>query len=88
MENVLILVSIISAAVIALTELTKQSIPAMPKNLVPVVGLIIGLVVAAVAYPFTDLGLVERLWAGGLAGLGGTGLYELGFKNRPGDTKK
>lgn len=87
MESILIFSSIIVGAVIALTELFKTSAPSVPKNLVPVVGLLIGLVVSAVAYPFTDLGLIERLWAGGLAGLGATGLYELGFKNRPGETK-
>lgn len=49
--------------------------------------LVIGLLIGVVAYPFTELDLTLRLWAGGLAGLSATGLFELAFNNRPGTTK-
>jgi len=38
--------------------------------------------------PFTEMGLVLRLWAGGLAGLSATGLFELAFSKRSGTTKE
>ncbi|SEQ11509.1 hypothetical protein SAMN04487883_10344 [Bacillus licheniformis] len=47
----------------------------------------IGLLIGAAAYPFTDLELVLRLWSGGLAGLTATGLFEIG-KNRNARKKK
>lgn len=87
MENIALFATIIVGVVIALVELVKVSAPAMPKNLVPLIGLVLGLVVAYFAYPFTDLAVAERLWAGAIAGLGATGLYELGFNDRQGKTK-
>ncbi|MNC63461.1 hypothetical protein D3C75_1135830 [compost metagenome] len=50
-------------------------------------GLAIGLFIGAVSYPFTDMALILRLWAGGLAGLSATGLFELAFNKRDGMTK-
>ncbi|BAQ08829.1 predicted protein [Bacillus sp. OxB-1] len=38
---------------------------------------IMGIFVGFAASPFTDLDVVLRLWAGGLAGLSATGLFEL-----------
>lgn len=42
------------------------------------IALIAGILLGAVAFPFTELGAVERLWAGALAGLGAMGLFDLG----------
>jgi hypothetical protein len=86
MNQVLAFASMLSVVILALVQLVKTSIT-MPKNLVPVVALVIGLFVGAVAYPFTDLGLTLRLWAGGIAGLSSTGLFELAFNPRSGNTK-
>ncbi|MEK4345700.1 holin [Paenibacillus sp. FSL P4-0184] len=79
--------SILAVFVLALVQLVKNSIN-IPRNAVPVIGLLIGLLIGAAAYPFTDLDIVLRLWAGGLAGLSATGLFELAFKDRPGTTKE
>ncbi|WP_433946904.1 holin [Paenibacillus sp. SN-8-1] len=87
MNNVLAFASLIAVFVLAVNQLVKTTVN-IPKNLVPVVGLVIGLLVGAAAYPFTDLDLTLRLWAGGLAGLSATGMFELGFKNREGTTKE
>ncbi|MFZ3577003.1 holin [Virgibacillus sp. DJP39] len=86
MQNILVFASILSPVVTALVELAKKSI-SLPKNILPLLSIVIGLGVGAAAYPFTDMDLVLRLWAGGFAGLAGTGLFEL-FKKRKGITKQ
>jgi hypothetical protein len=86
MDNVLAFATLLGVFVLALVQLVKQTI-SIQKNVLPLVGLVIGLSVGAVAYPFTDLDLALRLWAGGLAGLSATGLFELVFSRRYGTTK-
>ncbi|MHA0858229.1 holin [Paenibacillus sp. CMAA1364] len=51
----------------------------LPKNVLPLIRLLVGLIVGLVAYPFTDLVLTLRLRDGRLAGLFATGLFELAF---------
>lgn len=80
---VLAFASVLAVFVLAGVQLVKTTIN-VKKSLLPVIGLGIGLVIGAVAAPFTDLNLTLRLWAGGLAGLSATGLFELG-KNRLGN---
>lgn len=87
MDNVLAFASVIAPFILALVQLIKSTVPNIPKNFVPGLGLIVGLLVGAGAYIFTDLDLVTRLWAGGVAGLSATGLYELIFSDRKGVTK-
>lgn len=87
LTNTLAFATLISVFVLALVQLVKTTIN-VPKNLLPLIGLVIGVLVGAVAYPFTDLDLTLRLWAGGLAGLSATGLFELAFSNRTGSTKE
>lgn len=87
LDDVMAFASILAVFVLALVQLVKNSIN-IPRNAVPVIGLLIGLLIGAAAYPFTDLDIVLRLWAGGFAGLSATGLFELAFKDRPGTTKE
>ncbi|MDH6372541.1 quinol-cytochrome oxidoreductase complex cytochrome b subunit [Paenibacillus sp. PastF-3] len=87
LDDVIAFASILAVFVLALVQLVKNSIN-IPRNAVPIIGLVIGLLIGAAAYPFTELDIVIRLWAGGLAGLSATGLFELVFKNRPGTTKE
>lgn len=87
LTDVLAYASVLAVFVLALVQLVKNSIT-MPKNLIPFAGLAIGLLIGAAAYPFTDLDLTLRLWAGGLAGLSATGLFELAFSKRDGTTKE
>ncbi|AYB47116.1 holin [Paenibacillus lautus] len=84
---VLAFATTLAVFVLALVQLAKKTIN-MPVNIVPVVGLVIGVLVGAAAYPFTDLDLTLRLWAGGIAGLSATGLFELVFSDRKGTTKE
>lgn len=86
MQAVLVFASVLAIIVTALVQLVKHTV-SVPKNLVPLIGFIIGLGVGAAAYPFTDLDLVLRLWAGGISGLSATGLFELAFNKRDGTTK-
>ncbi|SDM14437.1 holin [Sediminibacillus halophilus] len=86
MEDVLIFATVILPIVTALVELVKRTVT-IPKNIVPSVSFLVGIAIGAAAYPFTDLELVLRLWAGGFAGLAGTGLFELAVNKREGTTK-
>lgn len=85
MQEVLIFSTFIAPITLALVELVKNTIK-FPKNYVPLVALVLGLAVGFAAQPFTELDLVLRLWAGGLAGLSATGLFELVSKTN-GTTK-
>lgn len=87
LDDVMAFASILAVFVLALVQLVKNSIN-IPRNAVPIIGLLIGLLIGAVAYPFTELDIILRLWAGGLGGLSATGLFELAFKDRPGTTKE
>jgi hypothetical protein len=86
MQEVVVFAGILVGIVIALVEMVKITL-VVPKNLIPLIGFILGLIVALAAYPFTDLPWDVRLWAGAIAGLSATGLFELVFKNRPGTTR-
>lgn len=86
LNNVLAFASVLAVFVLALVQLVKNTVN-VPRNLVPAIGVVIGLLVGAASYPFTDMSLVLRLWAGGLAGLSATGLFELAFSKRDGSTK-
>ncbi|QKN91401.1 holin [Bacillus amyloliquefaciens] len=85
MEEVLIFAPILAPILTALVQLVKKTVK-LPTNIVPALSFVIGIGLGAIAYPFTDLDLVLRLWAGGFAGLAATGLFEIGTK-REGTTK-
>ena len=86
MQQVLIFTSILAPIVAAAVQVVKQTVP-IPNNILPILSLVIGLGVGSVAFPFTDMDLVLRLWAGAFAGLGGTGLYELALSKREGSSR-
>ncbi|ARV43552.1 holin [Bacillus subtilis] len=85
MQDVLIFATVLAPILTALVQLVKKTVK-LPTNVIPALSFVIGIGLGAVAYPFTDLELVLRLWAGGFAGLAATGLFELGAK-REGTTK-
>lgn len=87
LNHVLSFASVLAVFVMALVQLVKRSVK-LPRNFVPLVGLALGLLVGAVSFPFTNMDLIMRLWAGGLAGLSATGLFELAFNKRDGSTKE
>ncbi|MDH6370017.1 hypothetical protein M2444_001795 [Paenibacillus sp. PastF-3] len=78
LTNVLALASVITVFVLAGIQFVKVSVN-VPKNMLPLIGFVIGLLIGIVAYPFTDLDITLRLWSGALAGLSATGLFELAY---------
>lgn len=85
MTEILFLVSILTPMITALTEVVKKAVNT-PLNIIPVIALFIGLLVGFAAQPFSGLDLYLRLWAGAIAGLTATGLYEA-LKQRDGESK-
>lgn len=85
MQQVLIFTTILAPIVTAMVQVVKQTVT-LPNNVLPILSLVVGLGIGSVAFPFTEMDLVLRLWAGAFAGLGGTGLYELVAK-REGTSK-
>lgn len=85
LNQVMVFASVLAAAVFAVLQAVKAMV-SIPKNFIPIIGLVIGILAGWAAYPFTDLEVVPRLWAGAFAGLSSTGIFELG-KNNPGNTK-
>lgn len=85
MQEVVIFATALSPIILALVEVVKKTVN-VPVNLIPLIALVIGLLVGAAAFPFTEFDLILRLWAGGFAGLSATGLFEV-FKKREGTTK-
>lgn len=85
MNQVMLFATVLAAIVLAFLQLVKATV-SLPKNLIPIIGLVIGLLAGWLGYIFTDLELVPRLWAGAFAGLSSTGIFEL-VKNNPGNTK-
>lgn len=84
MDQILIFATILAPIILAFFELVKRTVP-IRKNLIPLAALVIGLFVGAIAIPFTDLGLVYRLWAGAFGGLASVGLFEIGHKTSKGN---
>ncbi|MBY0011514.1 holin [Paenibacillus typhae] len=87
LTSVLAFATVIAVFVLAAVEAIKRTVN-VRRNALPAVGLVVGLLIGWVAYPFTELDLVLRLWAGALAGLSATGLFELAFSKRDGTTKE
>jgi CHASE2 domain-containing sensor protein len=79
MQEVMLFATIISPIALALVQLVKKTAPVSSRFL-PLISLVIGLLVGFIAWPFTELDTVMRLWAGGFAGLAGSGLFSLGKK--------
>lgn len=86
MTAVLIFASILAPIITALVEVIKKATN-IPVNFVSVLALIVGLMIGFAAEPFTNLDYVNRLWAGGLAGLASVGLFEV-LKQRESITKE
>ncbi|EZH67876.1 hypothetical protein DH09_08095 [Bacillaceae bacterium JMAK1] len=75
MTEILILASIIAPVTAGIVQGVKQF--QVSKRILPAIALIVGLLLGFAAAPFTDLALLERLWAGGISGLTAVGLFEL-----------
>lgn len=80
MISVLTFATLIGVIVSVAVEMVKRTFEAIDKPLrpafIPSVAFVVGLIFGAVAYPFTEMDLVLRLWAGGISGWMASGLYE------------
>lgn len=85
MEQVLMFATTLSPIVTGLVELVKKTFN-LPKNYIPAISFVLGIIIGIIAYPFTSMEIVLRIWSGGVAGLSATGLFEL-VKKREGMTK-
>ena len=54
------------------------------KRYLPVLAVAVGAGLGAAAF-FVDIGIGERVWAGGISGLASVGLFELGKKTKGDD---
>lgn len=79
--DVLVLATIIVVLVLSLLEVIKKAVR-IKKEYIPMLGFGIGIIIGAIVYPFTDLDLTYRIWAGAIGGLSATGVFEIGkFKD-------
>lgn len=77
MIQVLTFATAIGAIVATFMQMVKKAAGAkLDARFVPIVALFVGMAIGAAAYPFTEMDLVLRLWAGGLAGWQATGMFE------------
>lgn len=76
MTAVLFFATILAPIITAVVQMLKNTFN-IPVNFISALAFLVGLVVGLAAQPFTDLDHINRLWAGGLAGLAATGLFEL-----------
>ena len=81
-ETILILASALGFITAGLTEAAKRVFN-IPINFIPATAVLIGALLGLSA-TFTDIDIMLRLWAGAIAGLSATGLYE-NIKNRSKD---
>ncbi|KIL47955.1 holin [Jeotgalibacillus campisalis] len=83
--EVLMFASLLSPVILGLIEVVKRLVR-IPKKYIPLLSLAVGVLIGFLAAPLADLDLPLRLWAGGIAGLSATGLFEMGSKS-PGMTR-
>lgn len=86
MADVLIYASILTPIIIALVEVIKKAVN-IKDNFIPAMSLVVGLAIGYLGMNFTELDLINSLWAGALSGLSAVGLFEVG-KKRDGMTKE
>jgi hypothetical protein len=82
MYQVLVFSTILAPIVTAVVELIKRSLPRLEPYLA-LLSVVVGALLGAAAYPFTDFELTARLWAGGIAGLASTGIYNSLLTRKP-----
>lgn len=85
MDEILLFSTIIAPIILAIVEVFKRAVN-FPKNYIPVVAIVVGVVVGYFSSSFSDLDTSLRIWSGILAGLSSVGLFEF-FKTNVGTTK-
>lgn len=83
MLNILVMATTIAAVTSGVVQAIKKT-EKINKKYMPLGAIVVGVILGASAV-FMDIGVIERLWAGGISGLAATGLFELGKKTVEGD---
>ena len=76
MPEVILFATVIAPIILALVEVFKRAIN-FPKTYIPLVAIFVGVIVGYFGSAFSNLDVELRIWAGVLAGLSATGLFEL-----------
>ncbi|MFC0187784.1 holin [Fictibacillus aquaticus] len=87
MEDVLLFASFLAPVVTGLVELAKRTI-SIRKKYIPLFSFFTGIAAGLLGYPFAEMPVEMRIWSGAIAGLAGTGLYEIGKAGRNGGKNK
>ncbi|RKD75210.1 A118-like holin Hol118 [Sinobaca qinghaiensis] len=74
--ELLIYMSIIAPILTALVQALKRAFK-LPKNYIPLITAGLGLLIGLIPFPFMELTITMTAWGGFIAGLGGTGLFEV-----------
>ncbi|MFD2046003.1 holin [Ornithinibacillus salinisoli] len=82
MVEILAVATVIAPVTAGAVQAVKSA-TGINKRYIPVMAMAVGIGLGAAAF-FVDIGLGERIWAGGISGLASVGLFELG-KNSKGD---
>lgn len=85
MPEIIVFAMVLVPIITGLVEVVKKTV-STPINLIPLIAVVLGLLVGGL-YTYTELTLTSRLWAGLLAGMAATGLFEL-IKQREGYSKE
>ena len=83
---ILLFGTVLAPIITGALQVVKKAVP-LPRNSIPLVAVILGVLIGLAAVPLTSLEWTLRAWAGALAGLASTGLFELVVSDRPGTTK-
>jgi hypothetical protein len=77
MNEILAFATLITPIITGIVEAVKRGLQ-LDVKYAPILAIALGAAIGVLAFPFTDIGAAERLWAGILGGLGSMGLYDLG----------
>lgn len=82
MNEILAMASVIAPVTTGVVQLVKKS--GASHRFIPLLALIVGVLLGAAAFSFTDLYFMDRIWAGIISGLASVGLFELGKQAKKG----
>lgn len=80
MQEILAIATIIAPITSGAVQAVKKATN-VNKRYLPILAVVVGVALGAAAF-FVDIGLGERIWAGGISGLASVGLFELGKKTK------
>lgn len=80
MVDILAIATVIAPITSGVVQAIKSA-TGVKKRYLPVLAMAVGIVLGAAAF-FVEIGIGERIWAGGISGLASVGLFELSKKSK------